>query len=411
MQLTARALVDETIPKDSDLYIRSVCFSPDGVYLATGAEDHVIRIWDIVNGRVKLKLNGHSQDIYSLDWTKDGKSIVSGSGDHTVKASLDEMIRVWDLRTGYLLERFEGHQNSVYSVAFSPDGLSIVSGSLDQSLRLWDLSPATLAVLSAPPSERRPEVVVTTKHRHSFLGHRDYVLSVGYPGAHSTIGRVDPSGRPIQDPTFDIEWIVSGSKDRHVIFWDAKDGLSNGAEPSQSQPLLTMSGHKNSGGLLATGSGDLKARIWRVSRVLPASAPQPTAAPHQPASLGVHQVTPIPPFDRRKSVAGSVPSPRAGAVPSPHIGSTQPSAPSSAPHVGAQSPVARPQTLGPVLALPVVKPVASQLADASGPTQNPTLSPSSPPKSSLGISNGASSPKVRQEAPPAASADLMDTDE
>ena len=76
------------MPKQDDLYIRSVCFSPDGVYLATGAEDRIIRIWDIVNGKIKVKLSGHAQDIYSLDWTKDGKSIVSGSGDHTVKVLL-----------------------------------------------------------------------------------------------------------------------------------------------------------------------------------------------------------------------------------------------------------------------------------------------------------------------------------
>lgn len=37
-------LQDESVEKDGDLYIRSVCFSPDGVYLATGAEDKVIRV-------------------------------------------------------------------------------------------------------------------------------------------------------------------------------------------------------------------------------------------------------------------------------------------------------------------------------------------------------------------------------
>lgn len=37
-------LQDETVEKDGDLYIRSVCFSPDGIYLATGAEDKVIRV-------------------------------------------------------------------------------------------------------------------------------------------------------------------------------------------------------------------------------------------------------------------------------------------------------------------------------------------------------------------------------
>jgi general transcriptional corepressor TUP1 len=37
-------LQDDTVDKDGDLYIRSVCFSPDGRYLATGAEDKQIRV-------------------------------------------------------------------------------------------------------------------------------------------------------------------------------------------------------------------------------------------------------------------------------------------------------------------------------------------------------------------------------
>ena len=37
-------LEDKAVEKDGDLYIRSVCFSPDGKYLATGAEDRQIRV-------------------------------------------------------------------------------------------------------------------------------------------------------------------------------------------------------------------------------------------------------------------------------------------------------------------------------------------------------------------------------
>ncbi|KAI8901863.1 WD40-repeat-containing domain protein [Globomyces pollinis-pini] len=328
------ALVDETISKDDDLYIRFVCFSPDGVYLATGAEDSVIRIWDIVNGRIKLKLQGHSQDIYSLDWSRDGKLVISGSGDGTVKVwdaengnllrtltsdsvdpdkqgkdsgvtsvaigpkdsrcviagSLDDIIRVWDVKTGHLLERFEGHGNSVYSVAFSPDGRSIVSGSLDQTIRIWDFSPSTLQTLMTAPGPR-PEVAVTKQCRRSFAGHQDYVLSVGYPGLTSSIGRVDPQGRPIHDTSFDIEWVVSGGKDRHVLFWDVKD------TSEKATPLIQMSGHKNSvisvavgpiGGVFATGSGDQKARIWRVSR-MPVSTPPVPQQQHQGPPQAVHQ--------------------------------------------------------------------------------------------------------------------------
>lgn len=37
-------LQDDSVDSVGDLYIRSVCFSPDGRYLATGAEDKLIRV-------------------------------------------------------------------------------------------------------------------------------------------------------------------------------------------------------------------------------------------------------------------------------------------------------------------------------------------------------------------------------
>ena len=43
-QPTHSVLTDESAGKSGDLYIRSVCFSPDGKYLATGAEDKQIRV-------------------------------------------------------------------------------------------------------------------------------------------------------------------------------------------------------------------------------------------------------------------------------------------------------------------------------------------------------------------------------
>ncbi|KAJ3250530.1 general transcription repressor, partial [Borealophlyctis nickersoniae] len=250
--------MDEDTPKDGDLYIRSVCFSPDGKYLATGAEDRVIRVWDIAKRKVRWNLTGHQQDIYSLDWSRDGRCIVSGSGDKSVKVwdvehgkcvmtmlnehdktmpqppygeeprdsgvtsvavnpidgrcvaagSLDEMVRIWDMRTGHLLERFEGHRNSVYSVAFSPDGRSIVSGSLDKTLKIWDLSPQTLTYLSKSagmssagpiviPDAQPHDTIVTTTCRHTFVGHQDFVLSVAFAGVNGSIGRVDEKGQNV----------------------------------------------------------------------------------------------------------------------------------------------------------------------------------------------------------------------
>ena len=49
-------------------------------------------------------------------------------------------MRIWDVVTGQLLEQLRGHRDSVYSVAFTPDGRGLVSGSLDKTLKQWDVS-------------------------------------------------------------------------------------------------------------------------------------------------------------------------------------------------------------------------------------------------------------------------------
>lgn len=266
-------LQDESTGDNGDLYIRSVCFSPDGKYLATGAEDKLIRVWDIAARTIRNTFAGHEQDIYSLDFARDGRTIASGSGDRTVRlwdieqsaniltltiedgvttvaispdtkyvaaGSLDKSVRVWEIARGYLVERLEGpdgHKDSVYSVAFSPNGRELVSGSLDKTIKMWELSSGRGMPQSGPKGGRCIK---------TFEGHRDFVLSVAL--------------------TPDASWVLSGSKDRGVQFWDPRTGATQ----------LMLQGHKNSvisvapspaGGFFATGSGDMRARIWSYTRV------------------------------------------------------------------------------------------------------------------------------------------------
>ncbi|KAH8701393.1 WD40-repeat-containing domain protein, partial [Phaeosphaeriaceae sp. PMI808] len=59
-------------------------------------------------------LKGHSFHVYSVAFSPDGKQVVSGSGDNTV--------RLWDAATGAALQTLRRHYSDVYSAAFSPNG-------------------------------------------------------------------------------------------------------------------------------------------------------------------------------------------------------------------------------------------------------------------------------------------------
>jgi WD40 repeat protein len=79
----------------------------------------------------------------AVAFSPDGKHIVSGSSDKT--------IRLWDAETGEMLQPpLEGHEDWVLAVAFSPDGKHIVSGSSDKTIRLWD---AGTGEMLQPPFE------------------------------------------------------------------------------------------------------------------------------------------------------------------------------------------------------------------------------------------------------------------
>jgi WD40 repeat protein len=84
-------------------------------------------------GRELLTLEGHSGGVTSVAFSPDGKRIVSGSYDNTVK--------VWDAETGQETLTLKGHSDYVRSVSFSPDGRRIASGSSDKMVKVWDAEP------------------------------------------------------------------------------------------------------------------------------------------------------------------------------------------------------------------------------------------------------------------------------
>ena len=98
--------------------------------VAIGSGHRDIVILGVITGSQVAILSGHTDEVNSVAFSSDGRSLVSGSDDMTVK--------LWDMQTGGAIRTFSGHTELVHTVSISVDYTTIASGSMDGTVRLWD---------------------------------------------------------------------------------------------------------------------------------------------------------------------------------------------------------------------------------------------------------------------------------
>jgi WD40 repeat protein/predicted Ser/Thr protein kinase len=238
-------------------WVYCIAISPDGKRIVSGSIDRTIKIWDAVTGVDVMTLRGHLDTVNSVVFSPDGRRIVSGSWDKTIK--------IWDAESGaeVMTLRADG---DVVTVSISPDGKHIASGGTDHTIKLWDaetgetsttLTGHTDDILSLAFSPDGKKIVSASSDKTIKLwdvgtgaevmtirGHQDKVYAIGF----------SPDGKRI----------ISGSQDRTIKVWD----VLSGAE------LMTLRGHEGDiwsiavspdNKYIASGSIDNTIKVWDIA--------------------------------------------------------------------------------------------------------------------------------------------------
>jgi len=235
-------------------FVSAVAVSPDGRFIVSGSWDRTVKVWDAQSGALLRSLKGHTS-VSAVAVSPDGRFIVSGSQDRTVK--------VWDAQSGALLRSLGGHTGPVHAVAVSPDGRFIVSGSQDQTVKVWDAQSG--ALLRSLGGHTGPVLAVAVSSDGRFIVSGSWDETVKVWDAQS--GALLRSLEEHTDPVFDVavssdgRFIVSGSWDETVKVWDAQSGAL----------LRSLKGHTDfvfvvavspDGRFIVSGSWDGTVKVW-----------------------------------------------------------------------------------------------------------------------------------------------------
>jgi WD40 repeat protein len=238
-------------------WVRSVVISPNGRILASGSHDRTLKLWDIQSGRCLNTLT-HTDWVKSIAFSPDNQIIADGCADFTVK--------LWKVSTGQLINTLEGHTKRVSAVAFSPDGKTIVSGSEDHTIRLWDVATGQCLNTLRDHTDVIRSVVFNHNGQTFASGSYDKTIKLWNVSTGQCLNTLQGHTNLVWSIAFspDSRIIVSGSYDKTIKLWNVSTG----------QCLNTLQGHNGritsvafnpDGKTFASGSLDETVKLWDVA--------------------------------------------------------------------------------------------------------------------------------------------------
>ena len=240
--------------------LRALAVTPDGKRIVSGGDDRTVRVWDMKSGRLHHVLYGHSESVRAVAVTPDGRHIVSG-GTYDV-------VRVWDLKSGQFLHSIAGQGafRAVHTVAVSADGRRVAWAGAGNAVQVWDLANGRLEHRLKSQDQVVRFVVLTPDGK--------YLLSCGDAGIVQiwglSSGQLERCLNGKSHPVFSIavtpdgNRIVSGGSDNSVRVWDLASGRLERTLWGHTDVVDTLA-VTGDGNRVISGGHDKKVLMWDLS--------------------------------------------------------------------------------------------------------------------------------------------------
>lgn len=194
-----------------------------------------------INGKVIHEITRGSlsgNDHRSLTLTRDGSAVISGG--------TDGILTSYNPKTGKKIHDFTGHTGDVWAVAVSPDGRYLVSGSHDQTVRLWEVKTGKLLLTIFQGDDGEWMAWTPDGFYTSSPGgarYAGYHISRGEDKAADYVG-LDQVGEIFFRPDL-VAKTVQGGFEKEILVELEKTGGINGIVAAGPPPSLKLLSKKN----------------------------------------------------------------------------------------------------------------------------------------------------------------------
>ena len=331
--------------------VYAVAAAPNGKSFASAGRDREIHLWspgdlrefdfdklernlelaragreqppdDAKHHEPKLRLRGHTGEIRTLAFSADGKAILSGGHDNTVRywrytlpseatnfvsvlrghggwvqgallladgrsaASIghDERLKLWNVDSYNEVEILRGHEDAVLGSSFSDNGERIVTASRDRRVLLWDAlrgSQLKELVDDAQTGEKKPGPVADLREGHEFLlsaaaffpaaqnrlatAAGDNSVRIWDVATGAQVRRLDGTGTvSLTAISPSGAWLLSGSETTDALLWNMREPNAAPVRLAGHQHEISAAAFApSSDDLLATGDIQGRCLLWR----------------------------------------------------------------------------------------------------------------------------------------------------